>query len=81
LDWTGVIGHEWLSGGIIDEMMRDLKERISEDPVLSSTTFVAPLFFQFYINKFGDYGTMPREIISGKPGCCFPSTTTRAIKM
>jgi hypothetical protein len=57
LDWTRLVSNEWLSGGIIDEMMRNINTRISEDPTLAATIFVAPLVFQYHITQFALHGT------------------------
>ncbi|KAJ7701256.1 hypothetical protein B0H14DRAFT_2648524 [Mycena olivaceomarginata] len=57
LDWKRLISDEWLAGGIIDEMMRDIEARLSEDPALSSSTFVVSLAFQCYITKLALHGT------------------------
>ncbi|KAJ7504708.1 hypothetical protein B0H11DRAFT_2347378 [Mycena galericulata] len=38
LDWTRLISDEWLSGGIIDGMIRDIKARVSENPTLESSS-------------------------------------------
>ncbi|KAJ7760228.1 hypothetical protein DFH07DRAFT_939974 [Mycena maculata] len=40
LDSTRLLSDEWISSGIINEMMRDINTRISEDPVLSASTIV-----------------------------------------
>ncbi|KAJ7794106.1 hypothetical protein B0H13DRAFT_2513072 [Mycena leptocephala] len=80
LYWTRLIGDEWLSGDIIDEMMRDIKTRLSEDPELSSSTFVAPLAFQFYITRLATHGTDTKhyldeivaEVQAGKTKMLFP---------
>jgi hypothetical protein len=79
LDWTRLVSNEWLSGGIIDEMMRDINTRISEDPMLASTTFVAPLVFQYYVTQFALHGTERRyfdqilaEVAAGKTTMLFP---------
>ncbi|KAJ7826110.1 hypothetical protein B0H14DRAFT_3467898 [Mycena olivaceomarginata] len=53
LDWTRLISDEWLSDGIIDEMMRDIKARVSEDQSLASSTIIRPFLFQFYITQLG----------------------------
>ncbi|KAJ7502237.1 hypothetical protein B0H11DRAFT_2223709 [Mycena galericulata] len=52
LDWTRLIDDEWLSGGIIDNMMADIQSRVSEIPSLDSTVTVAPLAFQRAIIAF-----------------------------
>ncbi|KAJ7102617.1 hypothetical protein B0H15DRAFT_796037 [Mycena belliarum] len=45
LDWTRLVDDEWLSGGIIDNMMADIHSRVVANPALSSI-IVAPLSFQ-----------------------------------
>ncbi|KAJ7683485.1 hypothetical protein B0H14DRAFT_2654795 [Mycena olivaceomarginata] len=80
LDWTRLISDEWLSDGIIDEMMRDIKARVSEDQSLASSTIIRPLLFQFYITQLGVHGTQPKrylaeilaEVKSGKTRMLFP---------
>ncbi|KAJ7719366.1 hypothetical protein B0H14DRAFT_3900927 [Mycena olivaceomarginata] len=80
LDWTRLISDEWLSGEIIDEMMRDIKARVSEDETLASSTIIRPLAFQFYITQLSRYGTQPKryladilaEVKSGKTRMLFP---------
>ncbi|KAJ7722156.1 hypothetical protein B0H14DRAFT_3520394 [Mycena olivaceomarginata] len=80
LDWTRLISDEWLSDGIIDEMMRDINARVSEDESLASSTIIRPLLFQFYITQLGVYGTQPKkylaeilaEVKSGKTRMLFP---------
>ncbi|KAJ7052712.1 hypothetical protein C8F01DRAFT_1331915 [Mycena amicta] len=79
LDWTRLISDEWLSGGIIDEIMRDIKDRLAADPVLSASTFIAPLAFQFYISRLAEYGDRPKylktivaAVQSGKTRLLFP---------
>ncbi|KAJ6483364.1 hypothetical protein C8R45DRAFT_931974 [Mycena sanguinolenta] len=77
--WTRLISDEWLSGGIIDAMMCDLKTRVSELPALESSTLIVPLAFQFYITKFAEQGTQPKhyppnivaEVESGKTRVLF----------
>ncbi|KAJ6525333.1 hypothetical protein B0H19DRAFT_1276130 [Mycena capillaripes] len=74
--------HTVASGGIMDEIMRDIKSCVSENPPLVSTTLIAPLTFQFYITQLGIYGTETKyldeivaEIKSGKT-LMFSTTTT-----
>ncbi|KAJ7602215.1 hypothetical protein DFH06DRAFT_1153024 [Mycena polygramma] len=55
-DWTRLIDDEWLSGGNIDGMMHHLQTRLSEHPVLESSTIVALLRFQNSITKFATQG-------------------------
>ncbi|KAK7059768.1 hypothetical protein R3P38DRAFT_3168222 [Favolaschia claudopus] len=80
LDWTRLLADEWLSGGIIDEMMRDIKSRVSADSRLATSTLIAPLAFQFYLTRLSKYGTKPQtyleeivaEINGGKTRMFFP---------
>ncbi|KAJ6596450.1 hypothetical protein B0H10DRAFT_1960191 [Mycena sp. CBHHK59/15] len=46
LDWTRLVDDEWLSGGIIDNMMMDIQSRVAEIPALDAALIVAPLSFQ-----------------------------------
>jgi hypothetical protein len=52
LDWTRLLDDEWLSGGIIDNMMLDLQTRVAAIPALDAFVTVAPLAFQHAIIAF-----------------------------
>ncbi|KAJ7456391.1 hypothetical protein B0H11DRAFT_2321726 [Mycena galericulata] len=52
LDWTRLLDDEWLSGGIINNMMGDIQRRVTETPALDSTVTVAPLSFQQAVIAF-----------------------------
>ncbi|KAJ7768783.1 hypothetical protein B0H14DRAFT_2632861 [Mycena olivaceomarginata] len=52
LDWTRLLDDEWLSGGIIDNMMFDLQTRVAAIPALDASVTVAPLAFQHAIIAF-----------------------------
>ncbi|KAJ7673253.1 hypothetical protein DFH06DRAFT_1292967 [Mycena polygramma] len=78
-DWTRLIDNEWLSGGNIDSMIHHVQTRLSENPVLESSTMVAPLSFQKSITKFATEGTQKvflrrfvDAIKSGKTTLYFP---------
>ncbi|KAJ7084923.1 hypothetical protein C8R44DRAFT_894034 [Mycena epipterygia] len=46
IDWTRLLDDEWVSDGIIDNMMAEIQDRVAEIPALASTVTVAPLSFQ-----------------------------------
>jgi hypothetical protein len=55
LDWTRLLDDEWLSGGIIDNMMADLQRSIGRIPALDARVTVAPLAFQQAIVSYSIY--------------------------
>ncbi|KAJ7708872.1 hypothetical protein B0H17DRAFT_1191367 [Mycena rosella] len=82
LDWTRLVADEWLSGGIIDEMMVDIQSRVAAIPLHAEIT-VAPLAFQraiiaLSINKNPSKYTLrlldgyKKLVEAGKPRLYFP---------
>ncbi|KAJ7704897.1 hypothetical protein B0H17DRAFT_1126521 [Mycena rosella] len=57
LDWTRLVADEWLSGGIIDEMMVDIQSRVAAIPALDAAVTVAPLTFQREISALSTQGS------------------------
>ncbi|KAJ6583638.1 hypothetical protein B0H10DRAFT_2234825 [Mycena sp. CBHHK59/15] len=65
LDWTRLVDDEWLSGGIIDNMMMDIQSRVAEIPALDAALIVAPCHFNL-LDKY------KRAMDSGKSQLYFP---------